>query len=65
VLREQMVAVDATVPYENGELVALARTSGDVREAYLPGGVRISGHVPPAVADAVDAAATARRGAPR
>jgi GTP-binding protein HflX len=57
VLREQMVAVDAVVPYQKGELVALARSSGDVEESYLPAGVRISGHLPPAVAHAVDAAA--------
>ncbi len=56
-LRQQMVSVDSLVPYENGDLVALARTSGDVEEDYLPGGVRISGHLPPSVAHAVDVAA--------
>jgi GTP-binding protein HflX len=61
-LREQMVAVDAVVPYADGALVALARTSGDVEEAYTSRGVRISGHLPPAVASAVDAAG--RKGAP-
>ena len=32
-LRGRMVAVDAVVPYERGELVARARSSGDVRNA--------------------------------
>ena len=31
-LRRQMVAVDAVVPYDRGELVARARTSGEVEE---------------------------------
>lgn len=56
VLREQMVAVDALIPYERGELVARARTSGDVKEHYLPGGVRISGHLPQAIAAELDSA---------
>jgi GTP-binding protein HflX len=59
-LHEQMIAVDAVVPYDRGELVALARSSGDVEERYLPAGVRISGHLPPSVASAVDAAGRRR-----
>jgi GTP-binding protein HflX len=49
-LRAQMVAVDAIVPYERGELVARARTSGDVEERYEAGGVRVSGHLPASIA---------------
>ena len=45
-LRGQMVAVDAVVPYERGELVARARSSGDVEERYEERGVRVSGHLP-------------------
>jgi GTP-binding protein HflX len=49
-LRSQMVAVNAVIPYERGELVARARTSGDVSEAYEAGGVRVSGHLPASIA---------------
>jgi len=49
-LRGRMVAVDAVVPYERGELVARARSSGDVEERYEEGGVRVSGHLPAAIA---------------
>ncbi len=55
-LRREMVAVDAIVPYERGELVARARTSGDVEEAYEEGGVRVSGHLPPSIASELAAA---------
>ncbi|MDQ2941558.1 MAG: hypothetical protein M3R05_05140, partial [Chloroflexota bacterium] len=55
-LRAGMVAVDAVVPYERGELVARARTSGDVEEEYQAGGVRVSGHLPHAIAGEVAAA---------
>lgn len=61
-LRSGMVAVDAVVPYERGELVARARSSGDVEEAYEPDGVRVSGHLPAALASEVHAAG---RPAPR
>jgi GTP-binding protein HflX len=61
-LRREMVAVDAVVPYERGELVARARTSGDVEEAYEEGGVRVSGHLPPSIASELTAAG--RRGRP-
>jgi GTP-binding protein HflX len=49
-LRSRMVSVDAVVPYARGELVARARTRGDVEEAYLPGGIRVSGHLPESIA---------------
>ena len=61
-LRHQMVAVDAVVPYERGELVARARTSGDVEERYEQEGVRVSGHLPASIASELAAAArTGRR----
>jgi len=55
-LRGQMVAVDAVVPYERGELVARARTSGDVTEQYEESGVRVSGHLPASIAAELTAA---------
>jgi len=55
-LRGQMVAVDALVPYERGELVARARTSGDVEERYEERGVRVSGHLPASIAAELTAA---------
>ena len=55
-LRLGMVRVDTLVPYERGELVARARSSGDVEEHYLASGVRISGHLPPTIANELDAA---------
>jgi GTP-binding protein HflX len=55
-LRRQMVVVDAVIPYDRGELVARARTSGDVEERYEPAGVRVSGHLPPAIASELAAA---------
>jgi GTP-binding protein HflX len=64
-LRSQMVAVDAVVPYERGELVARARSSGDVEEVYEERGVRVSGHLPASIASEVRHAAESgpRRGA--
>ena len=56
VLRRQMVAVDAVVPYERGELVARAKHSGDVEEQYEEHGVRVSGHLPQALASELTAA---------
>jgi GTPase len=56
VLREDMVPVDAVVPYERGELVARARSSGDVEEAYEERGVRVSGHLPESIASELSAA---------
>ena len=60
-LRAQMVPVDAIVLYERGELVSRARSSGEVSEAYTEGGVRISGHLPEAVAAEVTAAGRGRQ----
>jgi GTP-binding protein HflX len=59
-LRSEMIAVDAVVPYERGELVARARTAGDVEERYEEDGVRVSGHLPAAMASELTAAG--RRG---
>ena len=55
-LRGQMVAVDAVVPYERGELVARARSSGDVEERYDERGVHVSGHLPESIAAELTAA---------
>jgi GTPase len=59
-LRRTMVAVDAVVPYERGELVARARTSGDVEERYEESGVRVSGHLPASMASELTAAGRRR-----
>ena len=59
-LRRTMVAVDAVVPYERGELVARARTSGDVEERYEARGVRVSGHLPASIASELTAAVRRR-----
>jgi GTP-binding protein HflX len=64
-LRREMVAVDAIVPYERGELVARARTSGDVEEEYEERGVRVSGHLPPSIASELTAAGRRGRSASR
>ncbi len=64
-LRAQMVPVDAVVPYARGELVSRARSSGEVSEAYTEGGVRISGHLPEAVAAEVTAAQERETASPR
>ena len=55
-LRSEMVAVDAVVPYARGELVARARSAGEVEERYEAGGVRVSGHLPSAIASELAAA---------
>jgi GTP-binding protein HflX len=60
-LRAEMVAVDTVVPYARGELVARARASGDVDEAYTDAGIRLSGHLPSAMAAEVRNAGTDRR----
>jgi GTP-binding protein HflX len=61
VLRTQMEAVDAVVPYARGELVARAKAAGDVAERYTERGVRLSGHLPQAIAAEVRAASPLRR----
>jgi GTP-binding protein HflX len=61
-LRAQMVAVDAVVPYARGELVARARSSGEVQERYEERGVRVSGHLPESIAaELIAAGRTPRR----
>src|SRR6185503_19444919 len=55
-LREQMVAVDAVVPWSRGELVARAKVAGDVAERFTDDGVRLSGHLPDAIAAEVQRA---------
>ena len=56
-VQARMVEVDAVLPYERGELVARARSSGAVRERYLRNGVRIRGHLPDTMAAEITAAA--------
>lgn len=65
-LRGQMVSVDTVVPYERAELVARARTSGEVEERYDERGVWVSGHLPESIAAELTAAGrtTRRRSAP-
>ena len=60
-LRRQMVPIDAVVPYERGELVSRARAAGDVEERYEQEGVRVSGHLPAAIASELNAAGRTRR----
>ena len=60
-LRAQMVAVDAVVPWARGELVARAKAAGDVAERYTDAGVRLSGHLPEALAAEVQRAAPVGR----
>ena len=57
VLRDQMVAVDAVVPWSRGELVARAKVAGDVSERFTDAGVWLSGHLPDAIAAEVQRAA--------
>jgi GTP-binding protein HflX len=64
VLRDQMVAVDALVPWSRGELVARAKAAGDVSERFTDDGVQLSGHLPDGIAAEVQRAAPdARRAA--
>jgi GTP-binding protein HflX len=60
-LRKAMVSVDAVVPYARGELVARAKSAGDVEEAYTPAGIRLRGHLPAAMAAEVRNAGPRRR----
>ncbi|HSM38357.1 MAG TPA: GTPase HflX [Candidatus Limnocylindrales bacterium] len=59
-LRAGMVSIDALVPYARGELVARARSAGDVDEAYTDTGIRLQGHLPAAMAAEVRNAAPRR-----
>jgi GTP-binding protein HflX len=65
ILRDQMVAVDAVVPWSRGELVARAKVAGDVSERFTDHGVRLSGHLPDAIAAEVQRAAPEARRAAR
>ncbi|HET6381617.1 MAG TPA: GTPase HflX [candidate division Zixibacteria bacterium] len=58
-LRARMVVVDEVVPWTRGELVARARAAGEVAEHYTERGIRLSGHLPAAIA------AEVRNAAPR
>jgi GTP-binding protein HflX len=60
-LRSGMEAVDEIVPWARGELVARAKAAGDVDERYTDVGVRLSGHLPAAMAAEVRNAAPSRR----
>lgn len=60
-LRGGMVSVDAVVPYARGELVARARSAGDIDEDYTSTGIRLQGHLPEAIAAEVRNAAPRRR----
>jgi len=64
-LRANMVRVDAVVPYARGELVARARSAGEVDEAYTSDGIRLQGHLPAAMAAEVHNAAPRPRGRQR
>lgn len=55
-LRDQMVDVDSLLPYDRGDLVARARTSGDVEERYAATGVRLRGRLPAGLASEISAA---------
>jgi GTP-binding protein HflX len=61
ILRDQMVAVDAVVPWSRGELVARAKVAGDVAQRFTDDGVRLSGHLPDAIAAEVQRAAPPAR----
>jgi GTP-binding protein HflX len=56
-LRGRLVPVDAVVPYPRAELLARARSAGEVTERFTDGGVRIIGRLPESLAGEVSAAA--------
>jgi len=60
-----MVPVDAVVPWARGELVARAKVAGDVAERFTDDGVRLSGHLPDAIAAEVLRASPAERNGTR
>jgi GTPase len=67
-LRGRLVAVDAVVPYPRAELLARARSAGEVTERFTDDGVRITGRLPESLAGEIHAAANGtspvtRRGA--
>jgi GTP-binding protein HflX len=63
-LRGRLVPVDAVVPYPRAELLARARSAGEVTERFTDDGVRIVGHLPESLAAEVRAAANGSRSAP-
>jgi GTP-binding protein HflX len=56
-LRGRLVPVDAVVPYPRAELLARARSAGEVTERFTDDGVRIVGHLPESLAGELQAAA--------
>ena len=56
-LRGRLVPVDAVVPYPRAELLARARSAGEVTERFTDDGVRITGRLPESLAGEVHAAA--------
>ncbi|RPH35760.1 MAG: GTPase HflX [Chloroflexi bacterium] len=56
-LRGRLVPVDAVVPYPRAELLARARSAGEVTERFTDDGVRIVGRLPESLAGEVLAAA--------
>jgi GTP-binding protein HflX len=57
-LRGRLVPVDAVVPYPRAELLARARSTGEVTEHFTDDGVRITGRLPESLAGEIHAAAT-------
>ena len=57
-LRGALVTVDAIVPYPRADLVARARSAGEVTERFVDDGVQITGRLPESLAREVRAAAT-------
>ncbi len=56
-LRGRLVPVDAVVPYPRAELLARARSAGEVTERFTDDGVRIMGRLPESLAGELQAAA--------
>jgi GTP-binding protein HflX len=64
-LRGRLVPVDAVVPYPRAELLARARSAGEVTEHFTGDGVRITGRLPESLAGEIQAAAHASAPTPR
>ena len=56
-LRGRLVPVDAIVPYPRAELLARARSAGEVTERFTDDGVRITGRLPESLAGEIAAVA--------
>jgi GTP-binding protein HflX len=63
-LRGRLVLVDAVVPYPRAELLARARTAGEVTERFTDDGVRITGRLPESLAGELQAAAVTPSASP-